>query len=258
MGKFFLKNFFSSLVHIQNYQRVMGIILRYVCWGTHRPPPPPPRSPAADRPTRRPPRFGSTQGGGGVPPPPWGRRGGPLPPYSPQNCRTPLGVTHWLAAAPVVPLCIARQGHTALECRRPRIFLGCGPMGAQGPIGILLAPKAPPPRATKGIRGPTHPPPPLQPQLPPPVASTHTHTHTHTHTPPTCPPSPQHQILLLGQTCVGQWLTHPHALTSSGTAPLRRAMFCAAVAELCHGSPIVCCTWRPILFFLFVSAADDT
>ena len=31
------------------------------------------------------------------------RRGGgwPPPPYSPPNCRTPLGVTHWLAAAPV-------------------------------------------------------------------------------------------------------------------------------------------------------------
>ena len=24
------------------------------------------------------------------------------PPYSPPNCRTPLGVTHWLAAAPVI------------------------------------------------------------------------------------------------------------------------------------------------------------
>ena len=34
--------------------------------------------------------FGSTKGG--VPPP---------PPYSPPNCRTPLGVTHWLVAAPV-------------------------------------------------------------------------------------------------------------------------------------------------------------
>ena len=33
--------------------------------------------------------FGSTKGGG------------PPPPYSPPNCRTPLGVTHWLAAAPV-------------------------------------------------------------------------------------------------------------------------------------------------------------
>ena len=49
------------------------------------PPLPPPGSLAADRPTRRPPRFGSTKGGA----------------YSPQNCRTPLGVTHWLAAAPV-------------------------------------------------------------------------------------------------------------------------------------------------------------
>ena len=30
------------------------------------------------------------------------RRGGcPPPPYSPPNFRTPLGVTHWLAAAPV-------------------------------------------------------------------------------------------------------------------------------------------------------------
>ena len=27
--------------------------------------------------------------------------GSPPPPYSPPNCRTPLGVTHWLAAAPV-------------------------------------------------------------------------------------------------------------------------------------------------------------
>ena len=49
MGKFFLKNF-TSLVHIQNEQRVMRIILRYVCWGIH-PPPLPPESLAADRPT---------------------------------------------------------------------------------------------------------------------------------------------------------------------------------------------------------------
>ena len=34
MGKIFLK-IFTSLVHIQNDQRVSGIILRYVCWGTH-------------------------------------------------------------------------------------------------------------------------------------------------------------------------------------------------------------------------------
>ena len=36
------------------------------------------------------------------PPPPFGGGWGPPPPpYSPPNCRTPLGVTHWLAAAPV-------------------------------------------------------------------------------------------------------------------------------------------------------------
>ena len=68
MGNFFEK-IFTPLVHIQNDQRVMGIILRYVCWGTHRPPPPP-GGPAADRPTRRPPRFRSTKGGGRAPPPP--------------------------------------------------------------------------------------------------------------------------------------------------------------------------------------------
>ena len=55
-------------------------------------PPTPPRG--ARRLTARPadPQgLGQPRGGGGVP-----------PPYSPQNCRTPLGVTHWLAAAPVV------------------------------------------------------------------------------------------------------------------------------------------------------------
>ena len=40
--------FFTPVVYIQNDQRVMGIILRYVCWGTQRPPPPPTGSPAAD------------------------------------------------------------------------------------------------------------------------------------------------------------------------------------------------------------------
>ena len=64
----------------------MGIILRYVCWGTHRPPP---GGPAADRPTRRPPRFGSTKGGGRGPPPP------PLQP--PKLSNTPRG--HTLAGA---------------------------------------------------------------------------------------------------------------------------------------------------------------
>ena len=95
MGKFFLKKIFTSHVHIQNDQRVMGIILRYVCWGTHRPPP---GGPAADRPTRRPPRFGSTKGGGGVPPPPLEGGGGPPPPLQPPKLsNTPRG--HTLAGA---------------------------------------------------------------------------------------------------------------------------------------------------------------
>ena len=99
MGNFFEK-FFIPLVHIQNDQCVMGIILRYLYWGTHRPPL---GGPAADRPTGRPLRFGSTKGGGRGPPPPLRRGVGvPPPPYSPPNCRTALGVTHWLAAAPVL------------------------------------------------------------------------------------------------------------------------------------------------------------
>ena len=61
MGKFFLKKKFTPIVDFENDQRVMGIILRYACWGTHRPPPPP-GSLAADRPTRQPPRCGSTKG----------------------------------------------------------------------------------------------------------------------------------------------------------------------------------------------------
>ena len=43
----------------------------------------------------------SQRRGGGVPRPFEGGWGPPPPPYSPPNCRTPLGVTHWLAAAPV-------------------------------------------------------------------------------------------------------------------------------------------------------------
>ena len=54
-------------------------------------PPPPPRG--ARRLTARP---ADPQGLGQ----PRGGEGSPRP-YSPQNCRTPLGVTHWLAAAPV-------------------------------------------------------------------------------------------------------------------------------------------------------------
>ena len=83
MGKFF-ERFFTPVVYIQSDQCIMGIILRYVCWGTHRPPL---GSPAADRPTRQPPRFGSAK------PPP--------PPYNPQNGCTPLRVTYWLPPTPV-------------------------------------------------------------------------------------------------------------------------------------------------------------
>ena len=35
MGKFFSEIFFTPFVYVQNDQRVMGIILRYVCWVTH-------------------------------------------------------------------------------------------------------------------------------------------------------------------------------------------------------------------------------
>ena len=69
-------------------------------------PPPPPRG--ARQLTARPadPQgLGQPRGGGEgshpPPPPPLGGGLGSPPPYSPQNCRTPLGVTHWLAAAPV-------------------------------------------------------------------------------------------------------------------------------------------------------------
>ena len=39
MGVFF-EILFTPLVYVQNDQRIMGIISRYVFWGTHRPPPP--------------------------------------------------------------------------------------------------------------------------------------------------------------------------------------------------------------------------
>ena len=35
MGIFFLKNLFTPFVYVQNDQRVMRIILRFACWGTH-------------------------------------------------------------------------------------------------------------------------------------------------------------------------------------------------------------------------------
>ena len=67
MGKFFLKIFFTPFVYVQNDQRVMGIILRYVCWV---PTDPPLGTPAADWPTHLPP-----------PPPP-----------DPQKFSNPVGV----------------------------------------------------------------------------------------------------------------------------------------------------------------------
>ena len=39
MGKIFLKKFLPQLCTFRMIG-VMGMILRYVCWGTHRPPPP--------------------------------------------------------------------------------------------------------------------------------------------------------------------------------------------------------------------------
>ena len=97
MGKFFLKKNFTSHVHIQNDQRVMGIILRYVCWGTHRPPPR-----GARRLTARPadPQgLGQPRGGEGSPPPL--RRGVGVPPppplQPPKLSNTPRG--HTLAGA---------------------------------------------------------------------------------------------------------------------------------------------------------------
>ena len=35
MGKFFPKFFFTPFLYVGNDQLVMGIILSFVCWGTH-------------------------------------------------------------------------------------------------------------------------------------------------------------------------------------------------------------------------------
>ena len=48
--------------------------------------------------------------GGGRGPPPLRRGVGSPPPHSPPNCRTPLGVTHWLAAAPVAQMSSGARG----------------------------------------------------------------------------------------------------------------------------------------------------
>ena len=76
MDKFFFKKVFLPVVYIQNDQRVMAIILRYVCWGTHRPPPP---LGEPDAPT---PKVWVNQGGREPPPPP-----------TPKQLHTPRGHT---------------------------------------------------------------------------------------------------------------------------------------------------------------------
>ena len=57
MAKIFFEKVFTPCVFVQNDQRVMGIILRYVCWGN---PPPPyrgllPTPPPLPRPCAKPP-----------------------------------------------------------------------------------------------------------------------------------------------------------------------------------------------------------
>ena len=77
-------------MYVQNDQRVMGIILRYVCWGTHCPPPPPPaRGPwwLTARPAY--PLGLGKRRGGGVPPNPLGWDPPPLQPLKWFN--TPQG-----------------------------------------------------------------------------------------------------------------------------------------------------------------------
>ena len=110
MGKFCFEKVCDP--YIQNDQRVMGIILRYVCWGTHRPPPPPR---GARQLTVRP----ANLQGLGQP------RGGGFPPLQPPKGLHAPGVTHWLAAAPVVDTheCIAGcilLGYTPVCCRHAR------------------------------------------------------------------------------------------------------------------------------------------
>ena len=86
MGNFFEK-IFIQVVYIQNDERVMGIVLRYVFLG-YPPTPSPPGG--AWQLTTRPADLGSTKGGGGGP-----------PLLQPPNGCTPLGVTHWLVATAV-------------------------------------------------------------------------------------------------------------------------------------------------------------
>ena len=87
--KNFLKKGFTPFVYVQNDQRVMGIILRHVCWGTHRPPPPPPapsQTPAGivSRQTREPmAKGGGWENGLQSPPPPPSTQFSPRPATAP-------------------------------------------------------------------------------------------------------------------------------------------------------------------------------
>ena len=61
--------------------------------------------------------LGQPRGGKGSPPPFGGGWGSPPPPpYSPPSCRTPLGVTHWLAPAPVYHMLLGSRTY-AMNCR---------------------------------------------------------------------------------------------------------------------------------------------
>ena len=57
IGRFFLKNFFTPVVCVENDQRVMGGILRDVCWAMHPPPPSNPGQPTSPPPPPRPKKF---------------------------------------------------------------------------------------------------------------------------------------------------------------------------------------------------------
>ena len=110
MGKFL-----PPLVHIQNHQRVMGIIF-FLRYGVPTNPTPPPPPWGARRLTARPadpPRFGSTKGGGEPPAP---------PPSTPKTVAHPSGshigwqqppcrrhMTHsgWAGGVSAVYVCVA-------------------------------------------------------------------------------------------------------------------------------------------------------
>ena len=82
--------------------------------------------------------------GGGWPP--------HTPPYSPPNCRTPLGVAHWLAAAPVV---LVPGAHVAGGDGRRVVATNLARQGGDlgRPPRLLAPPPAPPPHPLQGGDG---------------------------------------------------------------------------------------------------------